>query len=210
MVRVEDCGELLVDIKHVCPWIVVDYADKARQKKEPAAYLREGVAVRLTQAVRSLPQEITFVINDAWRPKELQKRYFDQYCQKFRREHPKWEESKILEMAGQFAVGPNDEGRAGHLTGAAIDLELWNINAGRRLPQNSRRLSFAEGARLDQAKLTKHILLNRQMLAEAMSGAGFVNYPREYWHWSYGDVMWAEQTGEKVAVYGVVNDRISL
>ncbi|BDR54317.1 hypothetical protein KIMH_04280 [Bombiscardovia apis] len=31
---------------------------------------------------------------------------------------------------------------------------------------------------------------NRKLLADAMSAAGFVNYPSEWWHWSYGDAYW--------------------
>ena len=28
-------------------------------------------------------------------------------------------------------------------------------------------------------------------MSRALSTAGFVNYPTEYWHWSYGDRYWA-------------------
>ena len=30
---------------------------------------------------------------------------------------------------------------------------------------------------------------------EAMRRAGLVNYPTEWWHWSYGDHYWAMTTG---------------
>jgi D-alanyl-D-alanine dipeptidase len=36
-----------------------------------------------------------------------------------------------------------------------------------------------------------------------MTKAGFINYPKEYWHYSYGDVMWAELTGSTTAIYGI-------
>ncbi len=35
-----------------------------------------------------------------------------------------------------------------------------------------------------------------------MHAAGFVNYPTEWWHWSYGDRYWALLTGSPHAVYG--------
>jgi D-alanyl-D-alanine dipeptidase len=38
-------------------------------------------------------------------------------------------------------------------------------------------------------------------LAAALSAAGFVNYPTEWWHWSYGDRYWAMVTGEPAALY---------
>ncbi len=32
---------------------------------------------------------------------------------------------------------------------------------------------------------------NRKTMSQALSVVGFVNYPTEYWHWSYGDRYWA-------------------
>jgi zinc D-Ala-D-Ala dipeptidase len=45
------------------------------------------------------------------------------------------------------------------------------------------------------------------MLAEALRAAGLVNYPTEWWHWSYGDRYWALATGARHAVYGIVGSR---
>ncbi|MBP5934721.1 M15 family metallopeptidase [Streptomyces sp. LBUM 1476] len=43
---------------------------------------------------------------------------------------------------------------------------------------------------------------NRRVLGEALSAAGLVNYPTEWWHWSYGDRYWALATGAPTALYG--------
>ena len=42
------------------------------------------------------------------------------------------------------------------------------------------------------------------LLADALGGAGFVNYPTEWWHWSFGDRYWAYLTGRHAARYGAV------
>ena len=42
---------------------------------------------------------------------------------------------------------------------------------------------------------------NRAQLIEIMSHQGFVNYPTEWWHWSYGDRYWAYQTRQTNAIY---------
>jgi D-alanyl-D-alanine dipeptidase len=42
----------------------------------------------------------------------------------------------------------------------------------------------------------------RRALLEAMTGAGFVNYPYEWWHYSFGDRYWAYVTGAQEAIYG--------
>lgn len=43
---------------------------------------------------------------------------------------------------------------------------------------------------------------NRDLLAAALDAAGFINYPAEWWHWSYGDRYWAFQTSRETALYG--------
>ena len=37
-----------------------------------------------------------------------------------------------------------------------------------------------------------------------LTWSGFVNYPTEWWHWSYGDRYWALTTGAAAALYGPV------
>ena len=44
----------------------------------------------------------------------------------------------------------------------------------------------------------------RDVLCSALSTAGLVNYPTEWWHWSYGDRYWAVTTQSAAARYGVL------
>jgi D-alanyl-D-alanine dipeptidase len=51
---------------------------------------------------------------------------------------------------------------------------------------------------------------HRQMLYRVLSEQGFHRHPGEWWHFSYGDQMWAWQQAEKgevkpYAVYGRVD-----
>jgi hypothetical protein len=56
----------------------------------------------------------------------------------------------------------------------------------------------------------RHARANRELLAQVLRGAGLVNYPTEWWHWSYGDRYWALMTGATAAVYGPVGgDRVA-
>jgi hypothetical protein len=38
--------------------------------------------------------------------------------------------------------------------------------------------------------------------ASAMTQAGFINYPLEWWHFCYGDKMYTAYKFEKQAIYG--------
>jgi D-alanyl-D-alanine dipeptidase len=38
--------------------------------------------------------------------------------------------------------------------------------------------------------------------------AGFVNYPSEWWHWSYGDKYWGFAKGKKVLYNQITENEI--
>jgi D-alanyl-D-alanine dipeptidase len=42
----------------------------------------------------------------------------------------------------------------------------------------------------------------RRLLATCLGQAGFAQHPNEWWHYSYGDQLWAWRRGEPVACYG--------
>lgn len=45
------------------------------------------------------------------------------------------------------------------------------------------------------------VLFNRRLLFNTLREVGIENYEEEWWHYSYGDQMWAKKVGEK-AIYG--------
>ena len=51
-------------------------------------------------------------------------------------------------------------------------------------------------------KFTLEAQKNRKIMSEVLTKVGFVNYPTEYWHWSYGDRYWAYHKQQPFALYG--------
>jgi D-alanyl-D-alanine dipeptidase len=43
---------------------------------------------------------------------------------------------------------------------------------------------------------------NRRTLLDVMCAHGFINYPNEWWHFSYGDRYWAYYQNNQQAIYG--------
>jgi D-alanyl-D-alanine dipeptidase len=58
----------------------------------------------------------------------------------------------------------------------------------------------AENATDRERALARH--KRRSLLADAMAEAGFAQHPNEWWHFSYGDQLWAWRSGQPQAVYG--------
>ena len=72
----------------------------------------------------------------------------------------------------------------------------------------SKKRSFKDNASSNTQDLPKHIMKNRKFLAEIMEAAGFTNYEREYWHWCYGDYLWAKINKKDTAIYGIINNKV--
>ncbi|GAA4622056.1 M15 family metallopeptidase [Actinoallomurus vinaceus] len=197
-VPVRECGERLVDVRRE-PSLLTG----VRPEDEPAAYfVREGVLDRLVKAQASLPEGVRLLLVEGYRPLSLQRRYFEGYAaDQLRAENPGWPDERIIMAASRFVSPPEI---APHSAGAAVDLTLADAD-GRELdlgtaidasPEESAGACFtAAGSIGDEARA------NREILAAALTAAGLVNYPTEWWHWSYGDHYWALATGA-AAPYG--------
>ena len=50
---------------------------------------------------------------------------------------------------------------------------------------------------------------NRKLLVKIMRAHGFINYPTEWWHFSYGDRYWAYHQKARHAIYGSADTLLS-
>lgn len=115
------------------------------------------------------------------------------------------DEAELVRLTSRFvspvAVAP-------HVAGAAVDLTLVDLATGEELdlgcpvdatPEQS------DGRCATGADVPSEARRLRDRLAAALEGAGLVNYPTEWWHWSHGDRYWALVTGAPAALHGPVD-----
>jgi len=89
-----------------------------------------------------------------------------------------------------------------HLTGGAVDVTLC-VADGPEVWMGSEVGDTGDpSCALRSDALGPEERLRRQFLAEVLSEVGFVNDPRAWWHWSYGDSFWACATDADHAKYG--------
>ena len=201
-VPVLECGEALADARDE-PAVRVD--DRVADIAGAFAQLRAGELARLTSAAAQLPRGVGLSLVEGYRPLALQRRYFFSYAAALRTRHPNWDEGRIVSSASRYVSPPEV---APHTAGAAVDLTLIDAD-GRDLdmgtevnatPEESGNACFTQALAIsDPARR------NRRLLEEVLTSAGLVNYPTEWWHWSYGDRYWALLTGATAAVYGPVD-----
>lgn len=201
-VPVEECGEPLVDVRLESGLLV----DGRRWDARGAfAHMRRGLLERLLKAEALLvPQGFRLLLVEGYRPLALQGRYFDDYAGQLRAEHPEWSAEQIRPAASRYVSPPE---LAPHSAGAAVDLTLADADGRERdmgtamnaTPEESSGACYT-GAR----DIGDEAHANREVLGAALTAAGLVNYPTEWWHWSYGDRYWALESGAAVAPYGPV------
>jgi D-alanyl-D-alanine dipeptidase len=198
-ISIQENYDPLVDLKTM-PEISIDH----RKEKESRLCfnVRKSVAEKLIEVNKHLPAGVSLLIVEGYRPLSLQKKYFDGYSKELRTIHPDWDEKRIYAEASKYVAPPDII--PPHSTGGAVDLTLANngieVDMGTRLnadPEESDNACFTLATNIsDEAKA------NRKMLIEAMAAVGFVNYPTEWWHWSYGERYWAFITKSPYAHYG--------
>lgn len=194
-------GDPLIDLRHV-PELRLD----ARQADPAGAYarLRSAVVDRLLHAQRTLPDGLRLLIVEGYRPPDQQAAIFAGYHAELHRRHPAWTPRRLHTETSKF-VSPVEV--APHLTGGAVDLTLCTANgveldmgtAVDDTPDDSHNACYT-AARGIPAEARR----NRRILCAALGRAGLVNYPTEWWHWSYGDRYWALMTGAPASRYGPI------
>jgi D-alanyl-D-alanine dipeptidase len=200
MIQIKDSHEPLVNIKKVCPSLIVKL-----HTGEKKAYLRKSATKKLCQAKSYLPTGYTLIINDAWRSAKTQQKIYKRFLRHFTKKYPGWSNKKIKNEVKKFVAPFSGKRVSGHMTGGAIDLRLYKN--GKRVPMWSSKLTYQENAQSIQPKLPAYMQKNRAIMFDALLQAGFANYRREFWHWSYGDLFWARKNNKKYALYGMIEKK---
>lgn len=199
-IPIHECREHLVDIARK-GWIIV----RTQKRNTEFSKVRKDVATRLKIATSFLLPTYRLELEDGFRPMKKQREYFRRHLAIIRKKHPQWNDKKLYKETSLFVAPP--EKTPPHTTGGAVDVllcaadgTLLNLGGGVGSPNDG----YDERAYTDSIRVTKEQRRLRVHLCEAMTKAGFCNYPAEWWHWSYGDQYWAYMTGHEFALYGSV------
>lgn len=189
----------------------------------PVILMRKTVAEMLASVNDRLrPVGVEVYVFDAYRPVQVQDYFFLEWMPaELRKCHPDWDEEMIeLETRNYWGRGSDENGEVDpssppfHSTGGAVDLLLRDTRTKEFLHTGSFFDDFSPASATDfyeRLSLEKHLnhweteaLLNRRLLYWSLVEGGLVNNPKELWHFSYGDQLWAAIKGEPEAFYSLM------
>lgn len=170
----------------------------------PDAWARAGLGRRLEHAASLLSDGLALKVVEGHRTVSAQAAIVASYTAQLRKQNPTTDERELSRLSSRFvaplAVAP-------HVAGAAVDLTLIDA-AGHELDMGTpidATPEQSDGACFFAAKnIEPQARAHRSLLAKVLTASGLVNYPTEWWHWSYGDRYWAIVTGASHALYGPV------
>ncbi|HSZ10866.1 MAG TPA: M15 family metallopeptidase [Rhizomicrobium sp.] len=180
----------------------------------PDVLARRAVALKLAGVNTVLHEaDIELFVFDGWRPRAVQTYFHDVWMpQEIRKRNPSISDDELERAVETYWAAPsaNADSPAPHATGGAVDLTLRFIG-GERLWMGSifddvtalaHRDHFESNGTKAMAFSDEEARANRRLLHWIMTDAGFVGHPDEWWHFSYGDQLWAKLSGAPAALYG--------
>ncbi|MBE2168007.1 MULTISPECIES: M15 family metallopeptidase [unclassified Cobetia] len=212
-IPVKGCGSTLVptSLGPSCLKVYPAYARLGIPGAVNECLVRRAVYQRLLQAARALPQGLSLVVMDGWRPWRVQQYLFETLYQSLKTHDPELDEAQLLARTREFVSLPSRDPDAPspHLTGGAVDVTLCDADG----------LLLEMGTLFDEATPESHAdhferhppasdtpqaeaRDNRRLLYHVMTEAGFTNLPSEWWHFDFGDQLWAWYRGEPEALFG--------
>ncbi|MDX6371893.1 MAG: zinc D-Ala-D-Ala dipeptidase [Nocardioidaceae bacterium] len=168
------------------------------------ALVRAGVATRLAAAQTLLSGGLQLRVVEGHRSVADQRAIIARYSAEVCAARPGISPGDLDRLVSRFvsplAVAP-------HVAGAAVDLTLVDargeeVEMGTPVDATPEQSSGA--CYFASADISRFARSHRRLLATVLTWSGFVNYPTEWWHWSYGDRYWALTTDAPAAVYGPV------
>ena len=178
-------------------------------------FLRRTVAEKLRKVnARANQTGLELFLFDAWRPRAVQAYFHDVWMPgELKRRDPTLDGTRLTEAVERYWSAPSmdENSPAPHATAAAIDLTLrwrdgealWMGSLFDDATRLSARDRFESLAPDNFSFSDQEARANRRLLHWLMTEEGFAGHPEEWWHFSWGDQLWAALTNSSHAYYGL-------
>jgi D-alanyl-D-alanine dipeptidase len=180
----------------------------------PCLMVRASVGEKLVRINARLGEAgLELFLFDAWRPKAVQVYFHDVWMPaELARRQPGLRGAALTEAVERYWAAPStdESSPAPHATGAAVDLTIRWVGAdplwmGSIFDDATALAHRDRFENLDADTMSfsdEEARANRRLLHWVMADEDFAGHPDEWWHFSWGDQLWAALTGAQAAHYG--------
>jgi D-alanyl-D-alanine dipeptidase len=203
LVRLESTHKLLVEPCWTLEndWDGVRYRDYiATHPGYDGVYVRSELSSRLYTAAEALDDKYQLVVRAGHRPIEVQKKLLIDCTKEYLEDNPGISADEALEHARTFVDDPEIT-LPPHVCAAAVDVDVRDRSTGKLLDFGSKMNDDNEKSFLHYPSIAEVEKSNRLMLLTVMLDAGMASCMTEWWHFSYGDQVWAWFYGETNSLY---------
>lgn len=167
--------------------------------------IREEVFEKIGRISKKLDmQDKRLIIRSVWRSFKHQRLLWENKVAFMKLKHPAKKTEEIEKLVSYF-IAP--ENRSMHSTGGAVDALIYDL-------KEEKVMNFGtnDGLKIDLSKkcypfhpgITPIAKKNRKLLIDLFQDEGFVCDLKEYWHFDYGNIIWAIEKKKNTALYGVI------
>jgi len=180
-------------------------------------WLRKTAAEKLARVnARAGAAGLELFLFDAWRPRAVQAYFHDVWMpRELKRRDSTLSGAALNEEVERYWAAPTDDpgSPAPHATGAAADLTLrwkngealWMGSLFDDVTALAHRDRFESLGDENFSFSDQEARANRRLLHWLMTEEGFAGHPDEWWHFSWGDQLWAALTDAPAAHYGLAS-----
>lgn len=199
---IHENNEPLVEVKQTQK-LKIGLVQKSYQQ---SFFVRKTVAEKLVRVSENLPQSINLVLIEGYRSLESQEYEWNLIFKEIKNKNPDISDDEIEKQVRLIVAKPSP--LANHHCGGAVDIALVDDN-GILIDMGTSYISqasFDEKQRFQMlsSEITEEQKANRKILRDAMETEDFVWYPGEWWHYCWGDRMWAVYSNQTKCFYGPV------
>lgn len=211
-----ESNEKIVDLLSLSSKIISGMTNrrlKLQNLDKPRLFARKSVAFKLIKALTILHNQkgnqFGFMIFDAHRPNQVQRKWFLAELDRCQKENPQLSLTQCTNQVKRW-LSPgrikSADSPPPHSTGGAIDLTVaqWNNRKITPLNMGSKYGEWTPKSWAWNQAISSSAKKNRCLLFSLMKKVGLVNYEGEWWHFSFGDRFWAVKTNHAHAIFGEI------
>lgn len=191
LVSLKECG---IDLIYE-PSIINDYQFLVRQE----------IVEKIERINRKLlEQEKKLIIRSAWRSFYHQRKLWENKVEFLKTKHPEMSNKEIEKLVSYF-IAPFDKSM--HSTGGAIDALVYDMRADCVMDfgtNDGLKIYLSKKCYPYHPDISNLARKNRKLLIDLFEAEDFVCDIKEYWHFDYGNNIWAIQKGEEKSIYGMI------